>query len=1457
MVNIPSMQKWIGREVSSAIGKEIGTEVSLGKINVGFLNRIIIDDVTIFDQASEPMIKASRVAAKIDYYGLIKNMQLYISSAQLFGFNGNFYKNDESSKANFQFLLDSLSSNNDNKESNFRLKIASLIIRNGALKYDRKDKEKENQKFSLDHLDVRDISANLAVPRYSKDSIEVSLRRLSLKEASGISLKDLSFSASLNKKQASLTDFHLSLPNTDIFIPKITAQYELSKKNELQKSSLRYEGELSNSHITLSDVQSLFPVLRDFSSSMDIGAKFSGGYDYVNIFGLNLNAQDNTIKLIADGEITGIGSSLNFNANVSHLSCDLGNLKSRLNNVGISGYDIPDIIARLGNISYNGLISKKESLSMLDGEVDTDIGAAKLMLNLQEKNISAKIETSGISLNKLLDDENFGQLATSIDIECEQEKGKLKNINLDGKLQRFDYNAYSYSNIIINGLYSDDVFSGELSLDDPNAWISLSGIISTRPADKKSTLLAKVKNLNLSALNLTDRWKGSTFDFEIEGEALLLGSGLQDFSGSLDVKDFSMNSQENNYHLDNFHVDAYPNSLSAIGDFGQIQVSGKYSLEDIKESFTNIIHFKLPSLVPGGRRANNNFSIEATINKTDWLSALVDVPLSLNSPLTILAQISDENDFVDLDVSSKSFSYDGSPYRNFSLNAKTVNDTLRVDALLRKLMDDGGALDFSTHLNALDDRLISRLCWDNHQATPMKGELNLETLFSRSLTGKTAIDFQVNPSEISVNDTLWRVKPSSINYQDGTLLVDHFSIEHNRQHVKISGKATKSSQDSILVDLNDVDVNYVLNLINFHTVEFKGYASGQACIKSVFYDPELTSNLKISQFRFQDGLLGELLASVNWDNNEKKIDIHAKAEDKNNAQTLVNGYVSLKDKYINLDIGAIHTNIDFLESFCSSFMDDVQAYSDGYLKVSGPLSNVNLTGQVVANGSLRIKPLNVTYSLKSDTINFIPDNILFSSDTIVDKNGNIGIVSGSLMHDHLTNLRYGVNIEARDLLCFDTKNFSDDTFYGTVYGTGTCSIRGGRGRVDMDIDLTPEKNSFIEYNATSPDAISESAFIKWNNVTPKEEADSIDEFIVYSEEEPTPLQETKNSFWSDVPSDIRINLVINTTPDATLRVLMDKQSNDYIALNGTGVITASYFNKGSFNMFGTYIVDHGEYKLTIQNIIRKVFNFQEGGSIVFTGNPYNASLNLQAVYTINSVPLSDLQLGSNFSSSNVRVDCLMNITGTPLTPHVDFGLNLPTISSDAEQMVRTIIDSEEEMNQQVVYLLGIGRFYIQGGNNSDNQTSQTSLAMQSLLSGTISQQINSILSSVVKNNNWTFGANISTGTEGFYNAEYEGLLSGHLLNNRLIINGQFGYRDNANATSSFIGDFDINYLLLPSGSIALKVYNQSNDRYFTKSSLNTQGIGVVMKKDFDLFKDLFKFSHKRSSKKDKSKEKEQ
>ena len=131
--------------------------------------------------------------------------------------------------------------------------------------------------------------------------------------------------------------------------------------------------------------------------------------------------------------------------------------------------------------------------------------------------------------------------------------------------------------------------------------------------------------------------------------------------------------------------------------------------------------------------------------------------------------------------------------------------------------------------------------------------------------------------------------------------------------------------------------------------------------------------------------------------------------------------------------------------------------------------------------------------------------------------------------------------------------------------------------------------------------------------------------------------------------------------------------------------------------------------------------------------------------------------------------------------------------------------------------------------------------MESFISSTISGQINNLLAGIISNENWNIASNLRaenmmTGAselegENWDNMEIEGILEGRLLNNRLLINGSFGYRENPIYATNFVGDFDIRYLL--TGGLSLKGYNKTNDRYFSKTSLTTQGLGLVYQRDFE------------------------
>lgn len=194
----------------------------------------------------------------------------------------------------------------------------------------------------------------------------------------------------------------------------------------------------------------------------------------------------------------------------------------------------------------------------------------------------------------------------------------------------------------------------------------------------------------------------------------------------------------------------------------------------------------------------------------------------------------------------------------------------------------------------------------------------------------------------------------------------------------------------------------------------------------------------------------------------------------------------------------------------------------------------------------------------------------------------------------------------------------------------------------------------------------------------------------------------------------------------------------------------------------------------------------------------------------------------------------MDISGQLTSPEIKMDLELPNERDEIQALVRNYIPTDEQMNMQILYLLSIGKFYTP----EYVDTQQNSNMMSSMLSSTLSGQLNNALSHIIDNNNWNVGTNLSTGQKGWTDVEFEGVLSGQLLNNRLLINGNFGYRDNPLANNNFVGDFEAEWLVTRSGDIRLKAYNETNDRYYTRTNLTTQGIGIIFRKDFNNWKEL-------------------
>ena len=1443
--------------------------MSIGNIDLGFFNRIVIDDIIIDDQQGRQMLKAGRVAAKVDLLPLVKG-KIAISSAQLFGLKADLYQPDASSKPNFQFVIDSLSSKEQKERTPLDLQVKSLIIRNGEVTWNRLDKPRTGKTINPAHLSASNITAHLVLNQLTDNSLDLNIKRLSLKEQSGLDIRKLTAKIVANKEKASISNFTIEFPETTMKSDLLTVRYgseDGGKGNNPQR--LQYDGTLQAQAITPSDFTWILPDGDKLKETFTLSSSFSGTSSSLLVDNLSLNSKSRNIALNMSGSCHQQTDAPQWSAKIQHLYLNEAGASHLLQVLDKANPATEsDILKSIHHVDFSGESNGRAGHMAVNGTLRTGIGDAKLAVDKRFDALSANVITESIHLGKLLGDDSFG--ITAADLSLKTTLGHASNdATLKVSAPRFDYRGYTYRNIAIEGKaqldasYKPVAFNGKASLDDANGKINFDGNVDTRsssPGLLKGRL--QVSNLNPSILGITGKWAGSRIGFTADAD--IKGSDINNAVGSLDIHDFRRTTATGHYALDHLTITqslsqkpsrgGSAKHLSVIGDFGELRADGNYNYTALQHSLTNLVRTKLPTLpgLPATRvPTSNNITVTANIHKSDWLSQFFDLPVNLSSTLSFNSNINDEQGLYYLEADIPAFDYDDAPYRDAHLHITTQGDTLSTTVSVKKPTGNGQIFSWLLKADAADNNLTAAVSFDNHAARPLRGTINADAKFYKA-GGRSTAAIHINPSDLIVGDTIWNVLPSQVLYDGQRLVADHVVIRHDNQYLDINGTATKSLDDTLTVDLQDIDIRYILNMVNFRSVQFSGFATGKAHIAGAFTQPEAEALFDVSDFRFQEGPMGTLHAYARLNNEAKRIDLSATADEGIHAKTQINGYISPQNNYIDLGIDARNTNLAFIEKFCKSFMNDVNARGNGHVRVFGPLKTiyvpymggtrpeaVNLSGMVVADGTIGMKSLGTVYTLRHDTIRLVPDEISFVNDTIYDRNGHHAVVNGKLHHTNLKNLTFDIGIAADKMLAYDEKQFGDNTFCGTVYATGTCNISGGNGETNIDIEVAPESGTIFRYNASSPDAIRDNQFITWKTkASPTALLSSAEGASIDSRTGKTIVSPS-----GAVGDPMHINFLIHANPNATLDVLMDEASGDNIALHGNGTLRATWFNKGSFDMFGNYIVTDGTYKLSVQNVIKKEFLFSSGGTIAFGGDPYDAQLDLKAVYTINGVPLSDLNIGRSFTSNNIRVNCLMNIGGTPAQPHVDFDLDMPTISADARQMVHSLINSEEEMNQQVIYLLAVGRFLNQGANNageSSTQQSQTALAMQSLLSGTISQQLNNILSNTLNTNNWNFGANISTGDEGFNNAQYEGILSGRMLNNRLLINGEFGYRDNANATTSFIGDFDIRYLLRPSGSLAVKVYNQTNDRYFTRNSLNTQGVGLILKKDFGNWKELFR-----------------
>ena len=668
-------------------------------------------------------------------------------------------------------------------------------------------------------------------------------------------------------------------------------------------------------------------------------------------------------------------------------------------------------------------------------------------------------------------------------------------------------------------------------------------------------------------------------------------------------------------------------NIKLQSNFIQASVTGEFTFKDLINNIKYSISEYLPGLIEAPEKKMPECQINAMVHiqNLDAVKCILGTPISFGQAAYINAFYNSKKSLTQIQVNAPHIIYGTENIKNLYVNYSGSNGFLNGNLSLAREMNQK-MVHIDVNTNIQDGILYNQLHWNIPKNKKYSGTIALNALFEETPEKKTRTIINFNPSEIVINDSIWHVHSAQVDIHPEKILIDNFLIDQSAdRYLSIKGSVSDQDNDSLVANLKNINLQYVFNMINFHAVEFDGFATGKVYAHNLKSDPTIEAYLNVQDFTFNLAKMGNMNAYARWKKSEQSISLNAQMNDlAENSMTRVDGTVTpghAPGSGLNLNITANNTNLYFLNQYTSGIFTNLQGRTTGNLRVFGPFGGIDIEGDMmVKHANMKVDILNTKYHMYNNMITIRPGKIIFKNAIIYDENGGTqteghkAVINGVLAHDHFSKMTYDLDIKTDRLLAYDQEEFGDELFCGTAIASGSVGIKGSPGILNVDINAWPEEGTLFQYNLSRPDVLTENQFVKF--VSNKKENNKNNNLIFENEtnnfisnkvesNQPLTTEPTENT------SDVRVNFNLHITPRATLRILMDARAGDYVSVNGNGNIKASFYNKGKFQMYGTFTVQEGIYKLSLQDVIRKDFILSPGGSIVFGGDPNEAALKLQ------------------------------------------------------------------------------------------------------------------------------------------------------------------------------------------------------------------------------------------------------
>lgn len=1462
------------------LSAKLGTQVSIRGVSIGLLNRVDVDSILVMDQSGQPMLCARHLGVRLEMMPLLRK-ELVVKHAGLYDCKVRLYRATDGAKPNYQFLLDSLSGSSGSQGPKLKFSARSFICRNVDLRYDILNAFQTPGWLNPRHIHLSEVNGNFRTESLRHDDLDIRVRQLQFKEQSGLQLKRLRCHVLLAGQDLTVRHLDLRLPHSSLQIPQLTARLQRGQEHVRQ---FRARGTLSPS-----DFSCLMPNLRQSGSdlladqsvlSYDIQAqevRRAVGPVAGHPIDIQVRIHDShrqSLSVDAQGRLYQDfihGRPLRLAGHLAQLSVSPQTTTALLTLIP-QGQGLRQQVAALGQVQQSADFSLLGTRLRLKGQTRCDAGIIDEQLDCFGPRLQASLRLNGVRWDKFCPDSLQPRWSAQTPLPASgtvTAAGTLSplDLHMTADLRQLSLHGYPYARVQADGHLTARHLQAQLDVDDPNARARAEVETDLIEGPRNIRLTADVSMLKPKALHLSSRYG----DAEVRGN---LSASISDMRLSghnrLALHHLSMRSPSGPYSLDSLLVEVTDGGrrLNLHSDIADAHLSANQDLGQTAHSVLTFIARSFPSLREYVRYTPTRVGIadfRLHLKDTRALQYFLGIPLSLDRPAHVSGYLDGRRQRISLTAWAPSFHIDGAPYSQATLYLSGSADSLQLLTQLTKTFghDD---VRFAIHSGITDNRLTPQIEWATVTPHGTSGTLRAVCQFHTANPAGHIADIHLLPSEVSIKDSLWHIDEARIGWTRSGISLTPLGIRRGDQYLYVSN--SESAVSPYRVEFHDIEIAHIQDLLNFHPVDFSGKLSGTAYLPTTTQDKDIPARLTVKDFCFEGGPMGTLLVDARWEALTKRLLIDAVTRLTQRDETTIRGYVDIGQNAISLHFGSRHTPLQFLDSWLAGVIGPVTGTACGQLHLHGPLGDMELEGlEIIDTLSFTPPVTGARYAIIGDTLRFTPDHFRFDGVRLHDLYGGTGTLSGAVTHDHLSDFGYDLSMQADHLHAYHHMGPDEELFWGSIRADGHARLWGTTSAVHAELQLTPRAGSTFYYDSSDRSSSNGTEFIRFHSGEHKG-SQGLHDFSSgwdsqpqqgpfthglrpplagqspLAGQDPQPRQGVirEASGLRDSTTDIYLTVSADVTPETELVIYTDRKSGDGFRLRGSGPVQARWYNKGHFSLNGLYQTTGGSYQLTMRELLHRTFDIRPGGTLRFSGRADDGDIDLQGVYQVHSVSLSDLNLGAGMSNATTNVNCLLNFSGKSSRPEVSFGLEFPTAGDDLERTLHSVISSQEDLNMQMLYLLTVGRFYTYdyAASSGSSTPAQSTVAMQSLFAGTLGNQLGSFINQALHIKDWQIGPSVSTGRLGWEDMEVGGQLQGSLLQHRLLLNGNFGYREQNTYANNFVGDFNLRYLLNKQGTLSLKAYSETNNRYFSRSSLSTQGGGIQFQRSFNRLSDLFR-----------------